>query len=393
MVVVAYKYVVELLTPTIITSPSGYRGLSYTIASSYIHGSLIRGALFSYLLFEKIMNKHQIDEEALNPRHSVSPALPVSKDMVSQAIPYDNTAFAHSLSYAFKGESGVIYSLGIDRLLELIRKGVKIEEALYTIIRRFSLSTDKRAYGSGDVFSSSSETKRVLGETIAKRDGKWFKESPRVSIYIENAVDRARGSAAEGALYAYEYVEPGTTFVGYISVEEGSEVSKALESIKGSNILVRIGRGIGRGYGISKLTLISATEKQRSIDLNSGSRIVLYMASPVTNPEGLPKPLSPGDVMDMSLWDRHKVARVRIDSVIGGVTHRFYGWSYRTSLPKLPVEALIPGNLAVVSLENVYDRNLVELLHITGFSILSSQGYNFVEFLEHDFIPYLEHDR
>lgn len=389
MVIVTYKYVVEVLTPTIITSPSGYRGLSYTIVSNYINGSIVRGALFSYLLLEKLITKDIVDSETRNPSHSVSPALPVPKNMASQAIPYLDTAFAHSLSYTFKGDGKIVYSLGIDKLLSQIRKGLRLEEAFYSIINEFVIARDREAYKHNDIFTSSSETRKVLGDTIAKSGGRWIRVNPSLSVYVENAVDRARGSAAEGMLYAYEYIEPGSTFIGYISTEEKSYISKVLESIKNSDILIRIGRGIGRGYGVSKLTLTPVEIKAEDIYIESNNKFIMYAASPLVNPRGLPRPLAVSDEVELSLWDRYKVARVRIDGIISGATWRFYGWSYRTSFPKLPVEALIPGNLALVSLHEIFDRSLIDVLYVAGFSMLSSQGYNFVKILDRDFIsPY-----
>lgn len=382
-----YKYVVEILTPTIITSPSGYRGLSYTISLNYIPGSTIRGALFSYLMMEKLIDKQQLDNEALNPSHSTSPALQIPKDKLNQASPYKDVAFAHSLSYTFKDGGGIVYSLGLDKILTLVNKeGMKVEDALYRVMKEFIISLDVKAYSS-NIFVSSPETKKMLGEIIFRKDINWVRLDPKISIYVENAVDRARGSAFEGVLYAYEFIEPGSTFTGYISVEAGSQISKVLRSINRSSIIVRIGRGIGRGYGISRLTLTRVETEYTDIDIYPGKRLIMYMASPAVNPIDLPRPISRGDMLELKIWDRYKVAKLRIEGIIGNITCKFYGWSYRTSLPKLPVESLVPGTLAIVLIEEVYNKDLVKLLHLTGFSILSSQGYNFIRFLERDFIP------
>lgn len=385
MGIAVYRYVIEILTPTIVTAPSGYRGMSYTLASNYIHGASVRGALFSSLMSERLVELQAAQKESLNPLHSVTPALYTPNP---SAALYIDVAFAHCLTYSFK-MGGEVYSLGIEALLEHAERERDVNRALHRILVDYILSVDRLSYRSGDVFRTSADTKRMLGEIIFRRDGgSWVRVRPRTSVYVENAVDRVRRSSAEGVLYAYEHIEPGSTFVGYIAVDERSKIHNALNSIVKSHVLVRIGRGIGRGYGLSRLVLHPFdTDKLYSItaEVRQGERVVVYFASPSVELKALPTVPAPRDTIVARVFGLEALS-LEIEAVLGRATDVFYGWSYRTGSPKLPIKTLASGSLAVAVVQRIHNSDLVKHLPVAGYNHLSSQGYNIVLLLERDFI-------
>ena len=43
MRVLTLRYVINLMSPTVVTSTHGYRGMTYTTVSDYLLGSVVRG--------------------------------------------------------------------------------------------------------------------------------------------------------------------------------------------------------------------------------------------------------------------------------------------------------------------------------------------------------------
>jgi len=394
----AFRVSIQLLTPTIITSLAGYRGMSYSVVSSYIPGSMVRGALFTRMLLERLLNEKTINEESLRPRHAVSPALYVPH-WLDKALPFSSVSFAHALAYTLKSgrDGGSVYSLGLDRLLDAVRKGVDVQRALSELIFEHSLRMDCKAYSEAlerpdkslvAVFRSSTEARPAQGLTIARKGGSWLAVSPERGIYAETAVDRARGSAAHGALYAYEYIVPGSRFVALLSAEEGSPIAEALNSLSGC-IEVRIGRGTGRGFGIARMCIERLGSDERSEleneEVRSGEIVALCALSPLATLTPLPEPVAPSvGAIDVKVFGS-KAGRFDVIAVLGRGTQLYTGWSYRTRSPKLPIKANTPGTIVIARVTQVSE--LLRETALAGINELSSQGMSFVKILTRDYIP------
>lgn len=394
MSVLTLRYVINLMSPTVVTSTHGYRGMTYTTVSDYLLGSVVRGALLTAMLNEGLITEESLTREARRPRHYVTPALYAPHDL-SDVIPFGNVAFAHALSYKFKVRDEVL-SFGIGRLLERLRSGKEVLDALSELIFETSISLDVRAYSGAledqaRVFTCSAEAKGVSGSTIVRDGGAWRVVKPPKGIYVENAVERSRGSAAHGALYAYEYLEPGSRFAGLIFMREDSELRDAISTLAGSCINVRIGRGLGRGFGIARLCLNGLTLPEGMVGeqlIRGGGEehVVIYSASPTFTLNLGPRPIKEGDEVTLKVFD-NVLAEAKVLAVIGRSVIKHYGWSYRTGLPKLPIKALAPGTLLVAKLRAKAGGSSTHLetpLVITDE--FSSQGFNIVAVLTKDFI-------
>ncbi len=392
MEIAMYRYVVELLNPLIITSTQGYKGMSYTIVSDYIPGSMVRGAIFTHFLIEKLVSENDIGLEAKSPRHSVTPALPIPRELRDSAYLLRDAAFAHALTYTLKGGGDTVFSLGIENILKHVSKCVDVEKAIEKTVFESSVKSDVNAYKNAlsdpaEVFGSSTERENACGLTVVKRDGRWVSYKPKRGIYVETAVDRSRGSAAHGMLYAYEYIEPGNIFTGFVSVASDSKVAEAFKSISKSCIVARIGRGLGRGFGLSRICIegIAAFDAMsEAVDLYPGRFVAMYATSPMFLVNPMPRPIASGDEIELNVFGT-SVAKVVVCSVIGKDPVKYYGWSYRHGLPKLPIVANPPGSLAIVTINSVYNKDFAKLLALTGFNNFSAQGFNFVKPLTQDF--------
>jgi len=385
-----YLYAIRLLTPTVLTSTYGFRGMSYTVVSDYIPGSVVRGALLSELMIEGLLDKRDADLEAVNPLHVFSPALHVPRDR-AEAVPLKDVAFAHALAYQLKGDN-TVYSFGIEKLIERVEKGVAVEEALTDIIGSTLESIDRDAYrtttSSGFPVRSSAEMKPASHSVIVRTDGSWRITKPGRGIYVENAVERSRGSAAHGMLYAYEYLKPGERFVGFIILSEHSYLVKPLEDLaRGKCINVRIGRGLGRGFGLAELYIREADYKLLSSSEESACEglVAFYTFAPFAELDPLPRPPRAGEELEIEVFG-NIVGKAKVVAALGRGSVEYRGWSYRTSLPKLPVRALSPGSLIIAQLLDA-KCDVLRLGAPVGLGPLSAQGFNIVVPLRRDFIP------
>ncbi len=397
MEITIYRYVIELLSPLIVTSAQGYKGMSYTVVSDHIPGSMVRGALFTHLLIEKMVSKQDVDLEAKSPRHSVTPALPIPRESPSPAYLFRDAAFAHALTFTLKGGGKVVFSFGIENILKHVGKCADVEKVVEELVFESSISSDVVAYKSAfsdpaAVFRSSAERDNVCGSTVARKNGKWIVHKPNRGIYVETAVERSRGSAAHGMLYAYEYMEPGNIFTGFVAVASDSRVAEAFKSIDKGCVVARVGRGLGRGFGLSRICMegieASAVVPEAD-DLHPGRYIAMYAAAPTVLVGPMPRPIASNDRLRLDVFG-NPVADVVVCDVIGRGHVKYYGWSYRYGLPKLPIRANHPGALAIVRVDSVHNKDLARLLPLAGFSSFSAQGLNFVKLLSQDFFEVIK---
>jgi len=386
-----YLYKLKLLTPTIITSAYGFRGMSYTITTNFIPGSIVRGGILEKLIAEGLLIKDDVNREAVNPLHTVSPALPVP-EAESEMLPLKDVVFAHALSYQVKGDDAV-YSFGLDELLERIRKENDVDAALANLVLKTMISFDRKAYEDGAkkgyawVLRSSSEVKPSVHHVIARKDKSWHVVGLRKGIYVENAVERSRGSVAPGMLYAYEYIEPGQRFVGFITLSKNSYLLQSFESVDGSCMKVRIGRGLGRGFGISELCLREIdSEVFAGGDVIKDSVVAIYTFSPFAIADPLPRPSKVGDEVEIDVFGEG-IAKLKIIAILGREIVEYRGWSYRTLGPKLPVRALGPGSLLIARVLDLKKSDVLKFGSPVGLAPLSAQGFNIITPLDKDFIP------
>ncbi len=390
MSVEVYRYELIIKTPTVITSMSGIRGLLYTTVANHIPGSIVRGGLFTSLILEGSIKSDVAHKEALSPIHSITPAVYISREGLRL---YNEALFAHALNFRFKSEKEV-HSIDLKKLVDNIKKGGTdinaFREGLLRTIIDSKRSLEENAVKVNDPLKRSLEVKSVEGEVINLKDGKWYVVTASKGAYIETSVERARGSSVPGVLYAYEYVEPGNRFTGYVSCLKESTLCQVLDTYVNSEIVIRLGRAIGRGYGLALLHLKKVSINLKDIEIGRGDLLVFEVIGPffTLNRYGA-KPPKPGLRLRLKTpWTNSSYIDVLI---LGIISNRepieYIGWSFRTSTPKLPIHALSHGAIVVCKVEDARNpKEVLKLIPYIGIDRFSSQGYNILLPLNSNFI-------
>jgi len=380
-----YKYVITNVTPLVITAPSGYRGLSYSCVADYINGSMVRGAFLTSLMSNGLIKQDEIEKISYNIR--VTPALPCN---TPESKLYEDVMFAHSLAYRFKSKDVAIYSLNVSKLLDLIKKGENVKKIIVKLIKNVSdllISTGMIK----DLRHHPVEIKRMEGATIVRDNNMWKALSPEVGLYVETSIERARGSSRPGILYAYEYITPGTLFTGYISyLSKGEDdLAALLEDLSKSRkeLIVRIGRGTGRGYGICRLKLESHEVKPEVIKEDI---IAFEVIGPTFTISPYPRPLIKGDEISVKVPTLGST-KLKILYAIGRKTITYRGWSYLYNAPRVPITAQAPGFILIARILECQELgNILAYMPYIGLDENSTLGFNILYPLLEDFIPELE---
>jgi len=396
-----YRYVITNITPLIITSPRGYRGLSYVHVADYINGSMVRGGLITSLMNYGII-KDQNEAEKLSYNIRVTPALPCKN---TESSLYKDVTFAHSLSYTFKApmphdekreeRRKFVYSLGILNLINLIiHRKMSVEDAISELISRLSrrLIESLKSSIEFDIRRHPAEIKNAEGMIIVKDTRGWATISTETGVYVETSVERARGSSRPGVLYAYEYIRPGTIFTGYITyLGDDKDLATILKDLarEKKEILVRIGRGTGRGYGLCKLKLEMHDIKEIEGEIKDINIIALEAISPMFTISPYPKPVTSGDKFSVNISQTESM-ELEILHVIGRHQLMYRGWSYLYNAPRLPILAQAPGCLFISRITKADPNTINDVLSYlpyVGLNEYSSLGFNFVYPIIEDFIP------
>jgi len=379
---------IKFLTPAIISTKRGYRGMLYLGSSNKIPGSTIRGALMTWALREELVSKNELDDEVLDPKYGITPFIATNEKLRM----YHDLQIAHALAFKFKDGLGEprVYSIGIKELLEEVRQrqGAGIVDALSELIARVSTAIDLR----GNELLSSSNIEDVTGQPV-RLEGSAWKICDNVSqgLYIGTGIDRSRRSVVPGVLFGYEYVRPGSTYAGIIACEENSimfEIIKELMRLSGK-AKVSIGKGVGRGYGVASIHVREAEAIQVSSKVRGSNYIALEVIGPTamqppldSNQLPIPRPIFPSD--SLNICRDGKCLKLSIKAVYGGET-TVGGWSLRTSSPKLSFSALSHGSIVIAEVDG--DLGVLDLIPYLGINNLASQGYNILLPLIEDFLP------
>jgi len=358
---------VDLITtsPLVIGVRESERGTLYISPKQIIPGVSFHGALMKAL--SDLGIKSVNEENAL--KTFTTPLYPTSN---TSKYLFKDINVAHVLSFYGKGlKQKYVISCGLRRILEdFVNRGYDLLTCISNTIRNFMSELEEKAikYGVNLLFNVA-DMKSAQGLPIEKVDSLWCITSVKKGIYIENVVDRARGSVYVGTLYGYEYVESGSMFTGYIACYDGlyDEV-KDLRDIE-----VSIGKGRGRGFGKARVRVseLSISELRDLCPIREGLFIVKSLA-PTFTVDVLPRPIIVGDVIETLSGLKLKVL-----GVIGSNTEVYSGWSRLYHTPKISIECNSPGTLFIMDVEDgvVDECACMELLlglirgNIPGFNM------------------------
>lgn len=324
----------EILSPTVVVERRTLRGFLKPL--DYIPASTLRGAIVSGLYRMGVVGDDFLESERRSPSVIASYAYPVV-DGGKRSYP------GHPFMYKCKVCGAVE-----DRLSEVVEdleEGGELREAGRVACRRGHVALDalySKPYPSGEG-----------GEVPAGR-------------FICTGVSKGRGSSEVGMLYEYEAMTPGRRFWATLALPDGLE-----EHIDG--LEVRIGRGVSRGFGRSKVVrsrVISLDDVAMKIKegMAHGKYFVLYASSPLVSCSGssyAPYPLEIGLPEAIAMPVACERGRLKIKAVYGRADFRIGGWDMYGNVEKPAIKfATRPG--AVVTAEFVGSPSSLAALSLLG---------------------------
>jgi len=373
-----YHITLTLTSPVIVGAKGFERGLLYTVTRDIVPGPTFHGALVKAIA-STVYSSSIITLPALQT--FVTPLYPVTRG----GKLYRDVTIAHALSIHGKGyASSIIASYNVEKVIELLERGLKLEEAIVKTINdhlealhRYSLQLEM------GLSINVADLKSAQGVVVEKdRVGSadvWKKVRVRKHVYLENAVDRVRGSVYAGALYGYEYIVPGTLFTGYVACLSGQGLCREVSGIAGADIV--IGKGQGRGFGRARIEIRQvAVESEAKACCPVGEKLVALIAtSPSFIADPIPRPVRAGDILETLSG-----ARLVIKHVIGSRSDVYAGWSRLRHSPKLVVRGNALGTILVAEIANgkLTEHLCIELM--MGMLKNSLPGFNTFQVIRRD---------
>lgn len=231
-----YELRFKLVSPAIITFKRTEKGFLSTL--KYIPASMVRGALISSLYWEDSLNEERLKQEATEPQIIASPAYPYKDN--EKAYP------SHPFTYECKVPHG---SSPEDK--EIVNYMNEILPKLTTTM----YAEYKTSCSKGHIAIAPLHPNPVIPLGIRlKKAGLSSYRSVSVGI------SKHKGSAERGMLFEYESISAGQEFWATLTAPEDLEIQEGLD--------FSLGRGISRGFGRAKLTMI------REISLDESARLI-----------------------------------------------------------------------------------------------------------------------
>ena len=373
-----YHVTLTLTSPAIVGARGSERGLLYTVMRDIVPGPSFHGTLVKAIA-SNIYSGSIITPSTLQT--FVTPLYPVT----GGGKLYRDATIAHALSIHGKGyASSIITSYNVEKVIDLLEHGLKLEEAIVKTITDYldalhSYSLRLEMGLSVNVADLKSAQGVVVEKDHVGSAEVWKKVRVRKGAYLENAVDRVRGSVYAGALYGYEYIVPGTLFTGYVACSSGQGLCRDVSGIAGADVV--IGKGQGRGFGRARIEIRQvAVENEAKTCCPVGEKLVALIAtSPSFVADPIPRPVRAGDILETLSG-----VKLVIKHVIGSRLDVYVGWSRLRHSPKLVVRDNALGTILVAEVDNskLTEPLCVELM--MGMLKNSLPGFNTFQVIRRD---------
>jgi hypothetical protein len=373
-----YHVTLTLTSPAIVGARGSERGLLYTVMRDIVPGPSFHGTLV------KAIASNMYSGSIITPstlQTFVTPLYPVTRG----GKLYRDATIAHALSIHGKGyASSIITSYNVEKVIDLLEHGLKLEEAIVKTITDYldalhSYSLRLEMGLSVNVADLKSAQGVVVEKDHVGSAEVWKKVRVRKGAYLENAVDRVRGSVYAGALYGYEYIVPGTLFTGYVACSSGQGLCRDVSGIAGADVV--IGKGQGRGFGRARIEIRQvAVENEAKTCCPVGEKLVALIAtSPSFVADPIPRPVRAGDILETLSG-----VKLVIKHVIGSRLDVYVGWSRLRHSPKLVVRDNALGTILVAEVDNskLTEPLCVELM--MGMLKNSLPGFNTFQVIRRD---------
>ncbi|MEM0049617.1 MAG: hypothetical protein QW424_07045 [Candidatus Bathyarchaeia archaeon] len=310
------EIVLEILSPTIITERRSLRGFLKTL--DYIPASTLRGAILSELYRNGIVGDDFLKSEREKPSVIASYAYPVTSGG-EKCYP------SHPFMYKCKvcGQ----YENYLGKIIEELERDEKLKELTDITCRNGHMALE-------NLYSKHYPSE--AGKVPASR-------------FICTGVNKRRGSSETGMLYEYEAITPGRKFWTTLAIPD--KIEKYIDGLE-----IRIGRGISRGFGISKIIksrVISLREVAMRIEeaLTHGRYLVLFSSSPLVSCHEkfytpYPSEIDLSNIAAISALGEK--GKLMIKTVYGKADFHIGGWDMHRNAEKVSVKfATRPGAIVV----------------------------------------------
>jgi len=310
------EIILEILSPTIITERRSPRGFLKTL--DYIPASTLRGAILSELYRNGIIGDDFLKSEREKPSVIVSYAYPVTS---SGEKCYPSHPFMYKCKVCEE------YENYLGKIIENLERDEKLKELIDITCKNGHMALE-------NLYSKyyPSETGKVPA-----------------SRFICTSVSKKRGSSEIGMLYEYEAITPGRKFWATLAIPD--KIEKYIDELE-----IRIGRGISRGFGLSKIIkskVVSLKDVAMRIEeaLTHSRYIVLFGLSPLISCHEkfytpYPLEIDLSNIAEMSTLNEK--GKLMIKTVYGKADFHIGGWDMYKNVEKTSVKfATRPGAIVV----------------------------------------------
>jgi len=298
-------------------STTGYVGVRETIP-----GSTLGGAILNTLRRNNKITEQEAEELAKSRALRCSPAFRREKSLLYPSHPF---------IWQCKKPDCKQYVTSIDEVLKMLDNGRELGPELI----RSACDAGHRALDKVHPRPLPAEILRQGGTRKKEEEKEEENEDLKSVKVISVPVSRHRASSIEGALYSYETIPSGLEYWAIIAVREGV--------LDGGVDVLRVGRGISKGFGKVKLSLrrIDVEKLQNAAPVKDG-HTVLYSLSPVVLRDV-------NRIIDLSTYSGLP-GKVKVKAVYG-LSTTIGGWDIRRNMEWRVVNAAFPGSLVVAELE------------------------------------------
>ncbi|MEM2169775.1 MAG: RAMP superfamily CRISPR-associated protein [Candidatus Nezhaarchaeales archaeon] len=328
------EIILEVLSPTIITERRTLRG--FLKVPNFIPASTLRGAILSELYRRGVIEEDFLKGERTKPSVIASYAHPVTsrgeKSYPSHPFMWECKTCEERINY-------------LSEVIDDLENYNNLRERTHITCRKGHVTLET-----------------LYSKYYPIDDGRERKVS--TSRFVCTSVSKTRGSSEVGMLYEYEAIAPGRRFWAILSIPD--ELVKYIDGLE-----IRIGRGISRGFGISKiieLSMISLREVLMRIEDSIIRRdyVVFYSPSPLIScHEDYYSPYPMEIDSSRIAVPINAKGRLKIKAVYGKSDFQIGGWDVYENVEKPTIKfATRPG--AIVTAEFTGDIQFLAALSLSG---------------------------
>ncbi|MEM2178322.1 MAG: hypothetical protein QW272_05835 [Candidatus Methanomethylicaceae archaeon] len=347
-----YKIKIKNLEPIVLTERRTERG--YKNPLRYIQSSTLRGALITSLYLNGYIKKEYLKELMNKPSIVSSNAYPIKDG--SESYP------AHPFMYECKIEhediKGKERKNYINEIIKQLEKGENIEYKIECSKGHMALDY---IHPKPIILKNNPN---IMFETV----------SLDTELKISIGVSKHRATTQKGMLYEYDMLIENQEFWAFLGISE--ELSKYINK----DIEIKIGRGISRGYGISKLIdikEINIDDIKDKINNLIKERMIFYAltclldSDTFVNYSSYPEKIDLNDVAKIYGFKLNDCGALFIEKVYGKTRDFSSGWDMVKNVKRPFFKGIASEGSIVIAKLNIKEntKDALAILSLIGYPI------------------------